>query len=146
VGLTLYNATSLSDITTASPKYVVNLGALWTQGKASVNLEEKIYGPASEWENDDGDNAANALEYFRTSIGVTAVTNLDLGYQFTSYLRMSIGALNLFDRYPDRLNGTLRSHLDNLTYNDNLGVQQYPSFSPIGIDGGFYYVRATFSF
>jgi hypothetical protein len=25
-------------------------------------------------------------------------------------------------------------------------VQQYPSFSPIGIDGGFYYVRATFSF
>jgi hypothetical protein len=36
--------------------------------------------------------------------------------------------------------------LDNLAYNDNLGVQQYPSFSPIGIDGGFYYVKATFSF
>ena len=146
VGLTLYNATSLSDITTASPKYVVNLGGFWTLGRASVNLEEKIYGPASEWENDDGDNPENSLEYFRTSIGVTAVTNLDLGYQFTSYFRMSIGALNLFDRYPDKLNGTLRSHLDNLTYNDNLGVQQYPSFSPIGIDGGFYYVRATFSF
>ncbi len=146
VGLTLYNAESLSDITTASPKYVVNLGALWTLGKASVNLVEKIYGPASEWENDDGDNPANALEYFRSETGVTAITNLDLGYQFTHYFRMNIGALNLFDRYPDKLNGTLRSHLDNLAYNDNLGVQQYPSFSPIGIDGGFYYVKATFSF
>ncbi len=146
VGLTLYNAESLSDITTASPKYVVNLGAFWTLGKASVNLVEKIYGPSSEWENDDGDNPTNNLEYYRTDLGVTPVTNLDLGYQFTSYFRMSIGALNLFDRYPSKLNGVLRSHYDAPTYNDNLGVQQYPSFSPIGIDGGFYYARATFSF
>ncbi|MGB6310570.1 MAG: TonB-dependent receptor, partial [Steroidobacteraceae bacterium] len=138
VGLTLYNAESLSDITTASPKYVVNLGAFWTLGKASVNLVEKIYGPSSEWENDDGDNPTNNLEYYRTDLGVTPVTNLDLGYQFTSYFRMSIGALNLFDRYPSKLNGVLRSHYDAPTYNDNLGVQQYPSFSPIGIDGGFY--------
>ncbi len=107
---------------------------------------EKIYGPASEWENDDGDNPANTLQYYRTDIGVTPITNLDLGYQFTHYFRMNIGALNLFDRYPDKLNGVLRSHYDNLAYGDNLGVQQYPSFSPIGIDGGFYYARATFSF
>jgi iron complex outermembrane recepter protein len=146
VGLTLYNAESLSDITTASPKYVVNLGAFWTLGKASINLVEKIYGPSSEWENDDGDNPANTLEYFRTDVGVTPVTNLDLGYQFTNHFRMNIGALNLFDRYPNKLNGELRSHYDNLAYNDNLGVQQYPSFSPIGIDGGFYYARAAFSF
>jgi iron complex outermembrane receptor protein len=59
---------------------------------------------------------------------------------------MNIGALNLFDRYPNKLNGELRSHYDDLTYGDNLGVQRYPSFSPIGIDGGFYYARATFSF
>jgi iron complex outermembrane receptor protein len=146
VGLSLYNATALSDITTASPKYVVNLGALWTAGKASVNILEKIYGPASEWENDDGDNPSNTLQYFRTDTGVTAVTNLDLGYQLSTNIRMSLGALNLFDRYPDKLNGVLRSHYDNLAYGDNLGVQQYPSFSPIGIDGGYYYVRATFTF
>jgi iron complex outermembrane receptor protein len=146
VGLSLYNSTALSDITTASPKYVVNLGALWTLGKASVNLLEKIYGPASEWENDDGDNPSNTLEYFRTDTGVTAVTNLDLGYQFTGHFRLNIGALNLFDRYPNKLNGELRSHYDALSYGDNLGVQQYPSFSPIGINGGFYYAKATFSF
>ncbi len=90
--------------------------------------------------------ATNVPEYFRTDVGVTPITNLDLGYQLAEYFRINIGALNLFDRYPDKLNSVLRSHYDNLTYNDNLGVQQYPSFSPFGIDGGFYYVRATFTF
>ncbi|HEX4152904.1 MAG TPA: TonB-dependent receptor [Steroidobacteraceae bacterium] len=146
VGLSLYNATSLSDVTTASPLYVVNLGAFWTWNKLSANLLEKIYGPSSEWENDDADNPGNLPEYFRTQIGVTAITDLDLGYQVTKNLKVDVGALNLFNRYPDKLNGVLRSHYDNLAYNDNLGVQQYPSFSPIGIDGGFYYVRAAFTF
>jgi iron complex outermembrane receptor protein len=146
VGLTLYNATAVSDLTTASPKYVLNLGGLWTSGRASINLWEQVYGSSSEWENDDADNPTNIPEYFRTDVGVTAITNLDLGYQLAEHFRINIGALNLFDRYPDKLNSVLRSHYDNLTYNDNMGVQQYPSFSPFGIDGGFYYARATFTF
>jgi hypothetical protein len=75
-GLSLYNATALSDLTTASPKYVVNLGAL-----------------------------------------------------------------NLFDRYPNKLNDVLRSHYDNLAYNDNLGVLQYPSFSPFDQNFGIHCAR-----
>jgi iron complex outermembrane receptor protein len=146
VGLSLYNAEALSDLSTASPKYAINLGALWTYGKASVNLLEKLYGPVSEWENDDGDNPTNNPEWFKSSMGLTPVTDLDLGYQFARYFRMDIGALNLFDRYPHRLNAELLAHYDNPAYGDNLGVQQYPSFSPIGIDGGFYYVRGTFTF
>jgi iron complex outermembrane receptor protein len=145
-GLSLYNATALSDLTSASPKYVANLGALWTSGKASINLVEKIFGRSSEWENDNADNPTNNPQYFRTDVGVAAITNLDLGYQFTNYFRVNIGAINLFDRYPNKLNGVLRSHYDNVVYNDNQGVQQYPSFSPFGIDGGFYYVKATFTF
>ncbi len=145
-GLSLYNSTALSDVTTASPKYVVDLAALWTSDQASINLTEKLYGPSSEWENDDADNPNNRPAYFKTDIGVTPITNLDLGYQLTGNLRIGGGALNLFDRYPNKLNGVLRSHYDNPVYNDNLGVQQYPSFAPIGIDGGFYFVRATFTF
>ncbi len=80
-------------------------------------------------------------------MGVTPVTDLDLGYQFARHFRMDIGALNLFDRYPDKLNSAAAGSLrQSPSYGDNLGVQQYPSFSPIGIDGGFYYARGTFSF
>ena len=119
-GLSLYNATALSDLTSASPKYVVNLGVLWTSGKASINLLEKIYGPSAKWEND---------------------ANLDVGCQIAGYFRVNIGALNLFDRYPNKLNDVLRSHYDNLAYNDNLGVLQYPSFSPFDQNFGIHCAR-----
>lgn len=94
-GLTLYDATALSDLTTANPRYVVNLGGLWTVGKLSVNLVEKIYGPTSEYENDDGDNPTGIPEYFESTIGVTPITNLDIGYQINAHVQVHVGALNL---------------------------------------------------
>jgi iron complex outermembrane receptor protein len=146
VGLSLYNTEALSDLSTASPRYTVNLGALWTYAQASVNLIEKVYGPVSEWENDDGDNPSNNPQWFKSAMGVTPVTDLDLGYQLGRHVRIDVGALNLFDRYPHKLNGELLAHYDTPAYGDNLGVQQYPSYSPIGIDGGFYYARGTLMF
>jgi iron complex outermembrane receptor protein len=54
----------------------------------------------------------------------------------------------LFNRYPDKLNSTLLEHLN--VYGGKLGdptaVEQYPFFSPFGIDGGFYYVKASYKF
>jgi iron complex outermembrane receptor protein len=57
---------------------------------------------------------------------------------------LSAGAINLFNRYPEKTNSNLLK-----VYNaadDNSAVQIYPSFSPLGINGGFYYAKATFSF
>jgi iron complex outermembrane receptor protein len=153
LGQPLYDIAAKSDLTTASPKFIVNLGAAWTVGNASVTLLEKLYGPASEWENDDGDNGSpgpyagtGSFEYFKTSIGVTPITDLDLGYKVAKNLKLSIGAINLFNRYPPKLNSTELAHEDNFAYGDNAGVIQYPGFSPFGIDGGFYYAKATFTF
>jgi iron complex outermembrane receptor protein len=137
----LFDATALSDLTTASPRYAVNLGILWTAGNASVNLLEKIYGPAAEYENHDSDNPTGRLEYFRTNIPVTPITDLDLSYQFRQHLKLTIGATNLFNRHPPMLNPTLLAHYNSFVYGDNQGVQQYPAFSPFGINGGFYYAK-----
>lgn len=145
-GQTLYNATALSDLTSASPRYVFNLGALWTVSRLAVNIEEQIYGKSSEWENDDGDNPSNVPEYFESTIGVTPITNLDVSYRLTHHFTLSVGALNLLNRYPDKYNSTLLAHYNNFAYGDTLGVFQYPMFSPFGIDGGYYYVRGTVSF
>ena len=145
-GLTLYDATALSDLTAASPRYVINLAALWTVGRLAINLEQQIYGKSSEWENDDGDNPSNTPEYFESTIGVTPITNLDVSYRLTHHFTLSIGALNLLNRYPDKYNSTLLAHYDNFAYGDTLGVFQYPMFAPFGIDGGYYYVRGTVRF
>jgi iron complex outermembrane receptor protein len=159
----LYDPTAISDLTTASPKYIVNLGALFTMGKLSVNLLEKVYGPSSEYQNDDGDNGGGGVpacapkpgtlficpggfDYFQSKIGVTPITNLDIAYQMKEHLKFSIGAINLFNKFPGRLNAQQLSHTNNFAFGDNAGVTQYPVFSPFGINGGFYYVKGTFTF
>jgi iron complex outermembrane receptor protein len=137
-GQPLFDATAISDLETASPKYVVNLGALITLGKVSANLREAVYGPSSEMQTYDGG------AYYRTKIDVTPITNLELGYQATAGLKISIGATNLFNQYPNQTNSDLlavyRAH------NSNSAVGIYPSFSPFGINGGYYYAKATYKF
>ncbi len=145
-GLTLYDATALSDLSTASPRYVINLGALWRLGRLTVHLEEQVYGETSEWENDDGDNPSNRPQYFKSTIGITPITDLDASYRLARHLTVSVGAINLLNRYPGRYNATLLAHYDNFAYGDTLGVFQYPMFSPFGIDGGYYYLRGTAAF
>jgi iron complex outermembrane receptor protein len=140
----LFDSTALSDLTTASPKYVVNLGMSWTYEKASARLQEVIYGPSSEWVNDNLDTNGNSAFYYQDKIGVIPTTNLELGYELMKGLTLSAGAVNLFNRYPPHTNpGLLKVQRAS---NDNGAVQIYPGFSPFGINGGFYYARATFSF
>jgi iron complex outermembrane recepter protein len=141
---TLYDATAYSELTTATPKYVVNLGALIEVEKLSVNVVEKIYGPSADWENDDGDNPTGNFQYFKDQINLTAITNLDIGYGFTDHLKLTVGATNLFNRYPNKLNSNILNR--EIAAGDNAAVTQYPGFSPFGINGGFYYVKASYKF
>ena len=143
-GAVLYDQEAYSELSSASPKFVLNLGALVQLDKLSVNLVEKIYGPTSDYENDDGDNPTGNFEYFKDSIGVTPITNLDIAFQFTEHLNLAVGALNLFNRFPGRLNATILNREN--AAQDNAAVDQYPIFSPFGINGGFYYAKAVYKF
>jgi iron complex outermembrane receptor protein len=135
---TLLDKTAISDIETASPKSRINLGALWKKGAWSVNLREAIYGKSSEWSSQDG------AEYFKTEIGVTGITDLEVSYRMSNGWTLSGGANNLFNKYPDQVNGKLLAIYR--ASNDNSAVTIYPSFSPFGINGGYYYARASYKF
>ena len=141
---TLYDATAYSELTTATPKYVVNFGALINIEKLSINVVEKVYGPSADYENDDGDNPTGNFQYFKDQINLTAITNLDIAYGFTDHLKFSVGATNLFNRYPNKINSTILNR--EIAATDNAAVTQYPGFSPFGINGGFYYVKAAYHF
>jgi iron complex outermembrane receptor protein len=162
----LYDPEAYSDLTSATPKYVINLGALFTSGKLTVNLVERVFGAASEYENDDGDNGGTgagaypactphpgtlficpgSFDYFQSRIGVTPITNLDISYKMVENFSVSIGAINLLNRFPNKLNSTLLGHEQSFFYGDNAGVTQYPGFSPYGINGGFYYAKMSYKF
>jgi iron complex outermembrane receptor protein len=135
---TLLDAAAIADIETASPKLRVNLGALWKTGQWSVNLREAFYGKSSSLDSSDG------AVYYENAVGPTWITDLELAYQLNRAWTMSIGANNLFNKYPDQVNATLlaerRANLD------NGAVAIYPSFSPFGINGGYYYARVSTKF
>ncbi len=62
------------------------------------------------------------------------------------HLKLSVGAVNAFNRFPNKLNSNILSREQNYPGGDNAGVTQYPIFSPFGINGGFYYAKAIYKF
>ncbi|WP_020654647.1 TonB-dependent receptor plug domain-containing protein [Massilia niastensis] len=135
---TLLDATAISHLESASPRARLNLGALWKIGAWTVNLREAIYGRTSELSSSDG------ATYYETEVKPTAITDLEVSYQFGKSWTLSVGANNLFNEYPDQVNAQLlaeqRANLD------NSAVAVYPSISPFGINGGYYYARLGVKF
>ena len=135
---TLLDETAISHLETASPRVRVNLGALWKVGAWTVNLRENYFGKSSDQQSTDG------AVFYKTEIKPTVLTDLELSYQVNKSLTLSLGANNLFNEYPDQVNAQLlaeqRANLD------NTAVTIYPSFSPFGINGGYYYARVGLKF
>ena len=134
--------TALSYLTTATPRGKVVFGAYYTLNKLSVNLRETVYGKSSEIVSLDGTgNNGTVLK-----IGTTAITDLDVAYALTPWVKVSVGANNLLNKkapgVPNIPNGAggVRPADGGNVYDAPLG------FSPYGINGGYYYSRVTFTF
>ena len=135
---TLLDATAISHLETASPKVRLNLGGLWRMGDWTVNLRENYFGKSSEQFSTDG------AVYRENRIKASLLTDLEVSYQISKAWSLSLGANNLFNEYPDKVNAlTLAEQRANL---DNGAVTIYPGFSPYGINGGYYYARAAVKF
>jgi iron complex outermembrane receptor protein len=134
----LLDQSAIASLEKSSPKVRVNLGALWRKGDWTVNLRESIYGPSSNY------NSLDNVTYYETKIKTLATTDLEVSYRLMKSLTLSAGANNLFNKYPDKLNQdyvkAARAALN------TAAVTQYPAFSPIGINGGYYYARLNYTF
>lgn len=62
--------------------------------------------------------------------------DVEMSYDFTDALTVTLGGQNILDTYPDK---------DTRQAQRNIGLV-YPQFSPIGYNGGFWYARATVKF
>jgi len=135
---TLLDETAISHLETASPRVRVNLGALWKVGAWTVNLRENYFGKSSEMDSTDG------AVFYENRIKPKLLTDLEVSYAFNRAWTLSVGANNLFNEYPDQVNAQLlaeqRANLD------NAAVTIYPSISPFGINGGYYYARLAVKF
>jgi iron complex outermembrane receptor protein len=129
-GVSLFNPAVISYLTTASPKTKVTLSATYLKGDWELNLRETRYGSVSQ----EVDPIGNGANFYGQSVPTAYITDIEAGYNLTSHIKWSIGANNVFDRYPPQA-ALITTGASN--------TQIYPSISPYGFNGGYYYTRIT---
>ncbi|MCV2885347.1 TonB-dependent receptor [Aestuariibacter sp. AA17] len=70
------------------------------------------------------------------NVGSEYTFDLEVGYHVSENLEIAAGAKNLFDERPD----------NNVLYDTEVAGSEYPTTSPIGINGGFYYLKGVYKF
>ncbi|MEO8300739.1 MAG: TonB-dependent receptor, partial [Rhizomicrobium sp.] len=137
-GVSLFDQTARSYLTHANPKEKIGLSALWNLNAWSVNLRETFYGPTSVDQSPDG------AVYYNQKVSSTAITDLEINYDYLESWTVSFGANNLFDQRPEVI-GVVPG--DPTTLQDGSNIVGAPlGISPYGINGGYYYTRLTFKF
>ncbi|QGP77636.1 TonB-dependent receptor plug domain-containing protein [Sphingobium sp. CAP-1] len=131
----LYAADARSILEKASPKYKIITGALFTSGGFSVNLRETFYGKASQVVIYGGDTPT-------VKVGAAALTDLEASYDFGKGFTLTFGANNLFNKKAD----TVPNDADDLPIDGGAVLDAPVTFSPYGINGGYYYGRIGFKF
>ncbi|MDF0732697.1 TonB-dependent receptor [Pseudomonas entomophila] len=110
-----------------TPKDKLTLSANWLYEGWSVTVAQRRYG---EWQNRNATNPA-----LDQTFSAQWVTDLDVAYRFDLGLTFSVGAINLFDSHPDKLEGA-----------QLYGVPKYSITSPEGAQGAFYYTSVSYDF
>jgi iron complex outermembrane receptor protein len=78
-----------------------------------------------------------------------AITDLSLSYQATDFLRVTLGANNLFNVYPDKLDviqyptATSTTSLDNSSFGRFVYSRNVTQF---GFNGGYYFLNLSLNF
>ena len=132
-GVSLFNPAVISYLTTATPKTKVTLSATYVKNNWDLVLRETRYGSASQEVDPNG----NGAHFYQQFVPTAYITDIEGSYHVTSYFKVSVGANNVFDRYPPKAA---------LITTGPSNTQVYPSISPYGFDGGYYFTRFTLDF
>jgi len=137
-GNPLLNKQGIAYISTYFPKTKLIIGGHWTYGRTDIALHEVRYGSAtSQLQYTMGPNAYSDTDFLQFVNQPRYVTNIQVGYHITPDLRLALGANNLFNVYPSAIPYDTRY----------LGVYTYDyTIEQVGINGGFYYLQATWTF
>lgn len=127
LGLQRFERTEMGGITDLTPKSKYIVGLNWQVNDWDVGVRTTRYGKVKRL----GSGTTGIDETFSAKW----ITDVDVTYALTDNVRVSLGADNLFNIYPDK-------H----TVVDVSGGSYYSSISPFGSYGAFYYSRLNIDF
>jgi iron complex outermembrane recepter protein len=136
-GAPVLNAQQTGWLTTSTPKNKIIIGSTWRRDKWAVSVHETRFGTTSGEETYIvGPNAFSTTQFIHFENAARYVTDVEVRYDVSKKFQIAVGANNLFDVYPTKL-----------PYEAQLEGAQYDAFaSTIGVNGGFYYLRARYQF
>ena len=137
----LLDRNSRDGLVNATPRVKTILNALYSVGKFSLNARATLYGSASQWTSYSGSGNPGSAGETLLKIGTTVIADLNVGYKLTDGIRLDLGANNLLDKKaPTVPTVGGRPASGGNVFSAPLG------FTPWGINGGYYYARATLTF
>ena len=161
----LEDLTNQVRLTQSSPKDKISLELDWKHDKFGVTLTNTRYGevqqvaltgrtPAQVAALIPGYNVTlvpsapgSANSDIIQKFGADIITDLDVSYQFNETLTITVGASNLFDKFPDKqIASTVASVAAGTNGADNNGIFPYAYIAPYGTSGRILYVRGTVKF
>jgi len=138
-GIPLFDPAALSNLESASPKVKVVTSADWSIGGFDTVLRGTLYGDSSNFTSPDGGT------YYKQKIGTAFIVDLETSYEIRKTVTLTIGANNLFNKKPPTV--ALVPGTTNFTLVNGGNVLDGPlTFSPYGINGGYYYGRIGVKF
>jgi iron complex outermembrane receptor protein len=167
VGVTapLFDLTSQTRVKSATPKDKEILAFTFEHEKWRVNLTNTRYGKVSQVAltgrtpaqvaalipgykvklvpSAPGSANSDIIQTFRADI----VTDIDVAYDVNEHVTVSIGATNLFDKYPEKqIASTAASVAAGTNGADNNGIFPYAYIAPYGTSGRFVYAKVAIKY
>jgi len=149
--------TQVIDIKRLAPNHRASFAANWSMDNWAVNLRESYYGV---WRDSNdypirvgnvscpsgvspavGDTTTPCSIIDGQHFGAKFITDLDVSYTFMEKYTLTVGANNLFNTYPDKIDATISNRIYALTNSLDNGSVYPRSGGPFGINGGFWYAR-----
>jgi iron complex outermembrane receptor protein len=109
------------------PDWKGSVGFNYERGRIGLTTSATYYG---KW-TDFGPNEANDQ-----TGGAEVLVDAELSYRLTKMFTLAVGGINIFDNYPDK----------EVRPGQLINGFKYLRFSPIGFNGGFWYLRGTAKF
>ncbi len=135
----VFSQGSITNLENRSPKQKHVLGADWSAGPWKVGVRETYYGSLTRSGTPNpipttGPYAGQATIFY--NIGSLWTTDLNISYDFTDQIGITLSATNLFETKPDLLPTPLLAAQQ---------LYQYTNNGPIGAEGGFYSATLRYS-
>ncbi|MEC3910824.1 TonB-dependent receptor [Sphingobium sp. CR2-8] len=145
-GLALIGRAKIGDLSEGTPRNKFIANVLWEKDDFNLNLRATRYGKVvqragarvfhtSDFVGCTAGSAGCTLDFVDEKLTPKTILDLELGYKLAQGVKLSVGANNLLNTYPDKLKPVNRT----------VG-SLYNAYAPYGISGGFYYGRFNLEF